>query len=60
LYGKSIGMSEPAVVPELPWPGLQDKRLRIDIDVAGSVSALLRVPKLTTACYVFARGAGAG
>lgn len=38
----------------------EDKPLRVDIDGASSVSALLRVPKPATACYVFAHGAGAG
>lgn len=41
-------------------PASQDKPLRVPIDAASSVSALLRVPKLATACYVFAHGAGAG
>ena len=34
--------------------------MRVAIDGANSVSALLRVPELATACYVFAHGAGAG
>jgi predicted alpha/beta-hydrolase family hydrolase len=41
-------------------PSSQDQSLRVTIDAASSVSALLRMPKLARACYVFAHGAGAG
>ncbi len=41
-------------------PAPQDTSMRVTIDAVNSVSALLRVPKLATACYVFAHGAGAG
>lgn len=34
--------------------------MRVTVDAGSSVSALLRVPKRATACYVFAHGAGAG
>lgn len=43
-----------------PQSASQAKPLRVAIDAVSSVSALLRVPKLATACYVFAHGAGAG
>lgn len=37
-----------------------DKAVRVTIDAERSVSALLRLPKTSIACYVFAHGAGAG
>jgi predicted alpha/beta-hydrolase family hydrolase len=43
-----------------PQPASPDKPMRVAIDAATSVSALLRVPKLARACYVLALGAGAG
>lgn len=43
-----------------PQPASQDRPMRVAIDAAGSVSALLRVPEMATACYVLAHGAGAG
>lgn len=40
-----------------PQPASEDKPMGVAIDAVSSVSALLCVPKLAAACYVFAHGA---
>jgi uncharacterized protein len=41
-------------------PAIRPEQLKLDVDAAGPVSALLLRPAAAKACFVFAHGAGAG